>query len=267
MTETFTPIEILCCYAHEDEAWLRKLETYLGLLRRQGLVSLWHDRLIVPGAEWANVIHEHLEKASIILLLISADFINTDYCYTVEMTRTLERYRANEAQVILVVVHPCEWQQLPILLKAEEDAGQAGKLQVLPINAQQITTAITTWSNQRKAFVNVVEGIRWAILRPVILADLEDKDEAARFAAAQALAAFKYPGTVPVIMSRLEIEPAPSIRYWLAYALGLIGGELAREALLNAKVKEKDEFAKKGIAAGLEELAKNQHTTARGGST
>lgn len=85
MTEALTPVEIFCSYAHEDEMWLRKLETHLSLLKRQGLISLWHDRLIVPGTDWANTIDTHLEMASVILLLVSADFFASDYCYGIEM--------------------------------------------------------------------------------------------------------------------------------------------------------------------------------------
>ena len=73
-----TPVEIFCSYAHEDEAWLRKLETHLSLLKRQGLVSLWYDRLIVPGTDWAKTIDSHLETASVILLLVRADFFASD---------------------------------------------------------------------------------------------------------------------------------------------------------------------------------------------
>src|ERR1700724_2380721 len=94
------PVEVFCCYSREDEAWLRKLETHVSLLKRQGLVSLWHDRLIAPGDDWAQTIGTHLEIASIILLLVSADFLASDYCYNIEMARALERHAANEVRVV-----------------------------------------------------------------------------------------------------------------------------------------------------------------------
>src|SRR5437764_3822772 len=100
MTEALTPVEIFCCYSHVDEAWLRKLETHLSLLKRQGLVSLWHDRLITPGTDWVHTIDMHLETASVILLLVSTDFFASDYCYGIEMKRALERQEAGEALVI-----------------------------------------------------------------------------------------------------------------------------------------------------------------------
>ena len=101
MAEASTAVEIFCCYAHEDEPWRQKLELHLSLLQRQGLISLWYDRLIVPGTPWAQTIDQHLETASIILLLVSADFLASNYCYGIEMKRALERQEAGEALVIL----------------------------------------------------------------------------------------------------------------------------------------------------------------------
>src|SRR6266568_6990036 len=108
-----TPVEIFCSYAHEDEAWRQKLETHLSLLRRQGLISLWHDRLIAPGTNWAKALDTHLETASVILLLVSADFFASDYCYGIEMKRALERQEVGEARVIPILVRPVEWNSAP----------------------------------------------------------------------------------------------------------------------------------------------------------
>jgi len=121
-------VEVFCSYAQEDEQYLRQLEAHLSVLKRQGLISLWHDRQILPGANWVDAIDEHLETASIILLMISAYFIASDYCYGVEMKRALERHKAGEARVIPIVVRPCDWRQLPL-----------GKLQASPMNAKPIS--------------------------------------------------------------------------------------------------------------------------------
>ena len=78
MAEALLPVEVFCCYSHEDEMWLRKLETHLSGLVRQGLISLWHDRLISPGTSWTQDIDQHLETASVVLLLVSADLLASD---------------------------------------------------------------------------------------------------------------------------------------------------------------------------------------------
>src|SRR5437764_5746637 len=148
MTTHRTAISVLLSYAHEDEPLLRQLETHLSLLKRQGLISTWYNRQIVPGTNGAKVIDEQLEQASIILLLVSPDFLTSDYCYQVEMKRALERHEVGQARVIPVALRPVDWQGAPFAY-----------LQTLPTDAK----AITTWSNQDEALVNVVAGIRRAI--------------------------------------------------------------------------------------------------------
>src|SRR5947209_5495475 len=98
------PVKIFCCYAHEDEAYLNKLKTQLSPLRRQGLIDVWHDRDIKAGASWESEIDQHLNAAQIILLLVSPDFINSDYCFGIEMKRALERRKLGEATVIPVIL-------------------------------------------------------------------------------------------------------------------------------------------------------------------
>jgi hypothetical protein len=148
MAQGSTPVEIFCCYAREDEDWLRKLETHLSLLRRRGLVSLWHDRLITPGTNWRQTIDQRLEKASVILLLVSADFLASDYCYGVEMKRALEREARGEAHVVPILIRPVDWTGAPF-----------AHLRALPTNAQPITT----WKNRDEAFREVAHDIREAI--------------------------------------------------------------------------------------------------------
>src|SRR5437016_2545571 len=128
-----TAVEIFCSYASADEAWWQKLEIHLSLLRRQGLVALWHHRLITAGADWAHAIDHHLETASIILLFVSADFFASDYCYGFEMQRVLDRHEAGEARVIPILLRPVDWQ-----------GSLFAKLQALPLNAR----SITEWKNQ-----------------------------------------------------------------------------------------------------------------------
>jgi tetratricopeptide (TPR) repeat protein len=148
MSEAPMPVEVFCSYAHEDEAWLRKLETHLSLLKRQGLISLWHDRLIAPGTDWAQTIDTRLETASVILLLVSADFIASDYCYGVEMQRALARQEAGEARVIPILVRATDWHSAPF-----------ARCQALPTNAQPLAT----WQDEDTALADVAAGLRRGI--------------------------------------------------------------------------------------------------------
>ncbi len=79
------PVQVFYSYAAEDEVYRLQLETHLSLLRRQGAISEWHNRKITPGADSERTVATYLNTSSIILLLISPDFMASDYCYQVEM--------------------------------------------------------------------------------------------------------------------------------------------------------------------------------------
>lgn len=146
MPDAAAPIEVFYSYAHEDETLRNALEKHLSLLRRQGLISSWHDRQIVPGTDWAKAISTHLETATLILLLISVDFLASDYCYGIEVERAMERHEVGEARVIPILLRPVEnWRST-----------RFGKLQALPSNG----IPVVSWHNQDNAFVNIVQGIR-----------------------------------------------------------------------------------------------------------
>lgn len=138
-------IEIFYSYAHEDE-WLRQeLDKHLSSLKRQGLISVWHDRDIGAGTDWEHEVSSHLNMAHLILLLISPDFLASEYCYGVEMARAIKRREAGNACVIPLILRPTDWQGAPF-----------GKLKCLP----DPTIAVTSWPNRDETFVNIIEGIR-----------------------------------------------------------------------------------------------------------
>jgi len=84
------PVKIFFCYAREDEPLLNKLKTHLRPLQRENLIEVWCNRDISAGIEWETEIKEHLNAAQIVLLLVSPDFMDSDYCYSVEMKKALE---------------------------------------------------------------------------------------------------------------------------------------------------------------------------------
>jgi hypothetical protein len=143
------PIEIFLSYSHKDDDWRAKLDAQLSLLRRQSLIDAWHDGRIVPGQEWAREIHERLERAAVILLLISADFIASDFCYEREMTRALERHDANDARVIPIILRHTEgWRGAPF-----------GRLVALPKDGRPVKS----WPDEDEALADVAAGIRRAV--------------------------------------------------------------------------------------------------------
>src|SRR5713226_6014502 len=139
------PIEIFYSYSHEDEALRKELEKHLSSLQQQGFIAGWHDRLISAGTEWEHQIDSHLNTAQIILLLISASFIDSKYCYSIEMKRALERHEAGEARVIPIILKPVDWTGAPF-----------SKLQVLPRNRKPVTS----WKDRNAAFLEIAKDIR-----------------------------------------------------------------------------------------------------------
>src|SRR2546423_15619257 len=104
-------VEIFISYAHEDEALLNKLKAHLRPLQREGLIDTWYDRDISAGTDWKREIDIQLKTAQIILLLVSPDFIASDYCYSVEMQQAMERHEKGEARVIPIILRPVYWEQ------------------------------------------------------------------------------------------------------------------------------------------------------------
>jgi TIR domain len=111
------PIKIFFCYAHEDERLLNQLKIHLKPLQRQGTIEMWYDRDIDAGAEWEHEIDRHLDTSDIVLLLISPDFMNSDYCYSIEMKRAMERYENGEARVIPIILRHVYWLAVVMMLQ------------------------------------------------------------------------------------------------------------------------------------------------------
>lgn len=144
------PVSVFFSYSHADEALRDQLEKQLAILRRQGVVETWHDRRIGAGEEWASVIDAHVERDDIILLLVSSDFLASDYCYDREMARAVERHDAGAATVIPVILRPCDWQGTPF-----------GKLQATPTDGKPITS----FPDRDQAMLEVARAVRAAAER------------------------------------------------------------------------------------------------------
>jgi hypothetical protein len=135
-------------YCHADEALRDRLEKHLSLMRNQGLIETWHDRGITAGDPVDAAIDANLESADVILLLISADFLASVYCYSIEMKRALARQVEGSARVIPVILKPCDWHSAPF-----------GKLLAVPKDGK----AVTTWANEEEAWADVTKQVRSAV--------------------------------------------------------------------------------------------------------
>ena len=91
-------VEVFLSYSHKDDALRERLTISLKMLERQGIIETWHDRRITGGLEWKEAIDSHLGTSNLILLLISPDFLASDYCFDIEMKRALERHEKRGRQ-------------------------------------------------------------------------------------------------------------------------------------------------------------------------
>ncbi len=139
------PVRIFISYAHEDEHLEKKLITHLSPLQRVRGTLVWHDRDIKAGNDWTTDIDNNLLAADIILLLVSADFMVSAYCYSVEMKAAMERNEKGEARVIPIILRPTELEGTPFM-----------KLQALPHGAKPVSR----WSDIDDALLDVVKGIK-----------------------------------------------------------------------------------------------------------
>lgn len=131
-------------YSHVDEALKNSLLAHLRPLERLGQIDSWSDRSIKAGDSIDDEIRTQLDSSDLILLLISVDFINSKYCYDVELARALERHRNKELRIVPIILRSCLWNHSPF-----------GGLLALPKDGK----AITSWSDQDEAMTNVVSSI------------------------------------------------------------------------------------------------------------
>ena len=136
---------VFLSYSHADETLKSELEKHLAQLRREGAIEVWHDRKISAGDALDKTISANLERAEIILLLVSSDFLNSNYCYDVEFKRALQKHEEGSARLIPIILRPCDWQHSPL-----------GKLLAAPKDGKPITK----WANLDEAFLDVVLQIR-----------------------------------------------------------------------------------------------------------
>lgn len=137
-------------YSHRDERYLKALKVHLAGLRREGLIADWYDRMITPGEEWRQAIDDSLDSADCVLLLVTPDFIASDYCYSVEMERALQKHRESRILVLPVIARPADWQHTPL-----------SELQAVPKDGKPIIE----WAVRDRAWLDVTAGLRLALDR------------------------------------------------------------------------------------------------------
>ncbi len=141
-------VKVFISYAHADQELCKQLQDHLSPLIRSGRMTIWQDQEIPAGEDWENHINTRLNDADLILLLVSASFIASNYCWNKEVREALKRHKAGMVQVIPIILRPVHWQSTPL-----------GQLQALPTRAKPVTQ----WNDLDTAFADVVRGILKAL--------------------------------------------------------------------------------------------------------
>ncbi|HEX8486562.1 toll/interleukin-1 receptor domain-containing protein [Sphingomonas sp.] len=138
-------------YTHADAALKEQLVRHLTPLRREGLIDLWHDGLLRPGEHLDPTVQAALASSDVVILLVSADFIASEYCYEQEMLRAFARQRDGTVRVIPIILRPCQWKGVPI-----GNGETLSEFVALPKDGK----AVISWSDTDTAFDNAVGAIR-----------------------------------------------------------------------------------------------------------
>jgi hypothetical protein len=110
---------VFVSYSRRDEAIKDRLLTHLRVLERGGDVEIFDTSDIGPGDKWQERIHEAIERASVALLIVSPDFLASDFITQVELPRLLERHERGDVVVIPVIARPAAWTQVPALRRMQ----------------------------------------------------------------------------------------------------------------------------------------------------
>jgi hypothetical protein len=146
-------VSVFISYAHADEKLKDRFLVHLGALKRERLIGVWHDRMLRPGEHLDRAIEAELAAADLVVLLVSPDFINSDYCTEMEMRRAFARAKDGRCMVVPVILRPSLWRDIPI----DDEGGRLGDFVALPHDGKPVTQSR---HGRESALDSVVAGIR-----------------------------------------------------------------------------------------------------------
>lgn len=148
-THADTPA-VFVSYSRRDSDFFEELATHLKVLQRKGSIRLWHEGRIRAGHEWEQVIQLQIKQANIVILLVSADLLSSDFMWEQEFKEVLKRHQRGETVIIPIIVRPCAWSDSPI-----------ASLEVLPPSGKPVSLSPDT----DRVWVDVAKHINKAARR------------------------------------------------------------------------------------------------------
>src|SRR5688572_26425502 len=147
------PINIFIIYAREDIEIKQRLLLHLNPLKNAFNAVIWHDGLIEAGQEWRPHVESRLEQTDLFILLVSVDFMNSEFINQVEFKHAIDRHKAKKSIVVPVIINYCQWD---IDIPFKEYDFNLNELQVLPSEGKPIGD----WKTPEQAYNNIAAGIR-----------------------------------------------------------------------------------------------------------
>jgi hypothetical protein len=127
--------QVFVSYSHRDAAWLERLQVYLSPFERRGQVRRWDDTLIAPGRMWEQEILDALARAKVAVLLVSADFLASDFIARVELPRLLGAAEDEGVAIIPLVLDACNFERIPELAQFQSVNPPSQPLETLGCNS------------------------------------------------------------------------------------------------------------------------------------
>src|SRR3954447_20322525 len=105
---------VFVSYSHRDRKWLDRVKVHLKPLVREGAIALWEDTRIAAGADWRSELTRELSLAQVAILLISADFLASDFVAVEELPTLLRTAEEDGAQILMLIVSPSRFAEGPL---------------------------------------------------------------------------------------------------------------------------------------------------------
>jgi internalin A len=159
---------VFISYSHDDIEFRKESQKFLVNIERDNLIEIWQDGMIETGADWDEKMKENLKNADICILLVSQDFIASNYVHETEFKKIMEKRVNENCQIIPVLVKESDWQNWKVypddisnkLNQEQVKDYSIGRFQFLPVDNKKRLKPVNRWRYQEEAWKQVADAVR-----------------------------------------------------------------------------------------------------------